>query len=69
MWDWFEETPDRDWSSSLFLLMKRCFEKGMTLEEVFIVARDAACNKYRRDNRPDSHLWADVKRVAQKVAS
>lgn len=47
-------------SEDLWNLEMMCFECGMTREETFVVARDSSCNKYVRDGRPESHLWADV---------
>jgi hypothetical protein len=32
----------------------------MSAEEVFVIAKNAKCNKYERDGRPDSHLWREV---------
>jgi Protein of unknown function (DUF3987)/RepB DNA-primase from phage plasmid len=54
------EADGADWSSKLWRLEKLCIEAGMTLEEVYSICRDAACNKYKRDGRPDSHLWGEV---------
>lgn len=55
-----EPKPEEDWSSILWKFLNMCFEAGMDKFEVYAVAREAACNKYARDNRPDIHLWADV---------
>lgn len=64
----FEETPKADsWSESLWKLELLLVGAGLSDEEVFAVAKEAACNKYERDNRPESHLWEDVCRArAQK---
>jgi hypothetical protein len=56
----FEIEPDGDWSKALWNLEMALFESGLTKEQVFIVAQAAACNKYRRDNRPPSYLWKEV---------
>lgn len=59
----FENVPTKDWSGSLWQLMMQCFEAGMEKEEVLVVARDAACNKYARDGRSDEYVWNDVCRA------
>lgn len=61
----FEPPPEKgaigkSSSELLWELELLAFEAGMKREEVFVVARDAACNKYRRDGRPLGHLWVDV---------
>lgn len=73
----FENIPDgeRGWSEPLWRLQRTCFEWGLSLEEVYIVARDSACNKYKRDNKSTELLWKEVCRshvkhreVAQQTA-
>lgn len=66
--DLHEEKPIKDWSKRLWELETILFEAGMTPEEVYVVADQAACNKYRRDNRPPAFLWREVKRAEQHVA-
>jgi hypothetical protein len=56
---------DADWSKLLWTLEVNCFRAGMSAEEVFVVARDAACNKYARDGRPVEHLWQEVLKCAE----
>jgi ribosomal protein S25 len=51
------------WSQSLWKLEMGCFEAGMSVEEVFVVAREASCNKFKRDGRTDMYLWRDVLRA------
>jgi hypothetical protein len=51
------------WSKPLWQMLMLCFEAGMSREEVFAVASDAACNKYRRDNKNPRFLWEDVCRA------
>lgn len=64
LWQLFNETPQTDsWSEPLWNLQMLCFEAGLSREETFIVARDAACNKYERDGRPEIQLWKDVCRA------
>jgi len=60
----FADQPEvESWSESLWKLMMLLFEGGLSREEVFILAKQAACNKYGRDGRPDKHLWDDVCRA------
>jgi hypothetical protein len=56
-------SPNADWSTELWKLMMFLFEAGMTREEVFVVTKEAACNKYVRDGKPDEYLWRDVCRA------
>lgn len=51
------------WSKPLWQLQMLCFEAGMSREEVFVVASDAACNKYKRDNKHPRLLWEEVCRA------
>lgn len=66
----FENTPDPEapegWSGSLWKLQMCLFEADLTREEVFLIARDAACNKYKRDNKPMAYLWIEVCRSWQR---
>lgn len=64
----FIKEPDSnsDWSRILWRFIHHCFSLGMTPEEVFVVSNGAACNKYKRDNRPASYLWRDVSKAAQE---
>jgi len=55
-----EPSEDGDWSRALWYLINLCFEAGMSAEEVFAITKDAPCNKYKRDGRPDTHLWRDI---------
>jgi hypothetical protein len=52
--------PEGDWSKALWTLEMSLFESGLTREQVYIVANAAACNKYRRDNKPPIQLWKEV---------
>lgn len=60
----FETEPDREaaegWSGQLWKLQMVLFEADLSREEVFVIARDSACNKYRRDNKPMHYLWIEV---------
>ena len=52
--------PEGDWSKALWTLEMALFESGLTKQQVFIVATSAACNKYRRDNKPPIQLWKEI---------
>lgn len=60
----FDNEPDKDapegWSGALWRLQMILFEANLTREEVFLIARDSACNKYRRDGKPMTYLWIEV---------
>lgn len=56
----YADTPVSDWSMALYRLEMMLFEAGLAPAEVFAVARDAACNKFKRNNRPESELWKHV---------
>ena len=60
IWNLYSMQPEHDWSKSLWQLQMICFEAGMERAEVFSVARNAKCNKYKRDNRTDNMLWKEV---------
>lgn len=62
----FQEEPDEDWSRSLWQLEHLLYEGGLTRDEAYVVCREAACNKYRRDGRPTLLLWKEVCRVYDK---
>lgn len=55
-----DPTAEDDWSKRMWRLILVCFEAGMEAEEVFAIALEAKCNKYKRDNRPVSYLWREV---------
>ncbi len=59
----YADLPTTDWSKALWQLMLMLFDLGVSPEEVFIIARDAACNKYARDNNNEQLLWKDVIRA------
>lgn len=62
--DLFSDIPSLadDWSSLMYSLECYLFEAGLELAEVFTVLRSAECNKFRRDDRPDSDLWIQLQR-------
>lgn len=60
----FSDEPEgASWSEALWKLMMLLFEGGLSREEVLAITRQAACNKYARDDRPERHLWDDVCRA------
>ena len=59
-WTLFYEEPEEDWSKALWQLELLLFESGLGREEVFVIAQEAACNKYKRDRRPETFLWTEV---------
>jgi hypothetical protein len=64
------EPPDdakEGWSGALFALECKLAEVGFTPAETLKVAREAACNKYERDERPLEALWRDVQKAHAKV--
>lgn len=65
----FEVPPNgQSWSESLWNLECLCIEAGMVPAEAFVVARDSACNKYARDNRPMISLWREVCKAAASTS-
>lgn len=67
IWQLFQEVPEEDWSRSLWSLQMLLFETELSREEVFVVARAAACNKYARDKKGDAPLWKEVCRAHGQV--
>jgi len=63
----FSTTPDDDWSRYLWRFLQSSFESGLSKQEVFSVAIEARCNKFKRDGyRPNLSLWWDVLRAYSK---
>lgn len=65
-----EPGPNADYSRMLWKLELELFRQGLTVEEVFAVAKNARCNKYRRPDRPkrmdpDGDLWREIVRAQQ----
>nr|DAW17367.1 MAG TPA: Replication protein B [Caudoviricetes sp.] len=63
-----EPGPTADLSKLLWKLEIALFKQGLTAEEVYVVARNAKCNKYHRADRPkrsdaDGDLWREVQRA------
>lgn len=63
-----EPDTDDDWSKTLWRLIHICFEAGMNAVEVFAIVKDAPCNKYKRDDRPDNHLWREILKASTGAA-
>ena len=63
-----QPSDSADMSKLLWKLEIALFRQGLTPEEVFVVARNAKCNKYHSPLRPkrldaDGDLWRDVQRA------
>lgn len=58
-----------DWSNKLFRLQFDLFREGCTPQEVYTLSKHAACNKFERDNRPDSDLWDTVRKAYTKFTA
>ena len=67
VWRLFRTVPETDWSNELWNLQLTLFEIGVPREEVFVIARDAACNKFARDNYGIDVLWREVLRAELAV--
>lgn len=65
IWPIFEQVPNDDWSKALWQLMLMLFDAKAKPEEVYVVARDSACNKFERDRNSAMLLWRDVVRAYQ----
>lgn len=61
-----EPEQDQDWSDTLYLFVSEMLREGFTPAEVLSVGWNAACNKYRRDDRPKEHFWEyDITRAVK----
>ena len=67
IWSLFYNEPTADWSAALWKLELMLFESGLSAEDVFLVARNAKCNKYARDDRSDFYLWREVLKAQEQV--
>lgn len=64
IWGLFTTVPAlHEWSEALWNLEMALFEAGFSKEDVFQIVKGARCNKYARDNRPDTQLWREVCRA------
>jgi hypothetical protein len=64
-----QPAPNADMSVLLWKLELELFRQGLTTEEVFVIARNAKCNKYHSPLRPkrndaDGDLWREVQRAS-----
>jgi len=57
---------DNTWSEQLWKLEMLLFEAGMEREEVFKVAWESSCNKYKRDGKTPDLLWNEVLKAEAK---
>lgn len=58
--------PDSDWSSAVWNLIRSMDEIHVDPEEMFVVVKQAACNKYRRDGRSENEIWRDIDKATIK---
>lgn len=68
IWRYFVEEPVNDWSKVLWNLQMMLYEAGYTREQVYIIVREAKCNKYSRDGKAPYLLWKEVCRAENKFA-
>lgn len=62
-----EELPEsQSWSEHLWKLEMLLFEAGFSRTEVFAIARESRCNKYRKHGQSEKYLWKDVLRAEAK---
>jgi len=66
-WPMYNTEPKEDWSKALWQVQLFLAEAGMSRIEMYLVAGEAACNKYRRDGRNKSHLWRETCKAYAKV--
>lgn len=62
-WMLYTNIPTGDWSKALWQLELLLFAAGLSREEVFLIAKESNCNKYKRDGRSDKFLWKEVCRA------
>lgn len=67
VWRLIHEEPENDWSKALWNLEMLMAESDLSREEMFVISREAACNKYRRDGRSDKLLWKEICKAWSKV--
>lgn len=67
VWRLFADEPTtKSWSEVLWNLQMLLFEADYSREEVYVIAREAKCNKWSRDDKPTLLLWKEVCRAEQK---
>ena len=69
VWSLFIDIPNGkdSWSNILWNLEMLLFESGFIRSEVFVIVKEAGCNKYERDGKPAYLLWKEVCRAEQKA--
>ncbi len=68
IWRLYAHEPELGkWSQDLWNLEMLLFEAGFTREQVYVIAREAKCNKYARDGKPAHLLWKEVCRAESKA--
>lgn len=68
----FRDVPEENtWSEKLWELELTAFEAGLPAVEVYILARDSACNKFARDGKTghEELLWRDICRCQAEIKS
>lgn len=68
IWKYFTQEPETDWSRALWNLQMLLFEAGYDRIQVYIICREAKCNKYARDGKPALLLWKEVCRADARAA-
>jgi hypothetical protein len=68
-----EPSASADRSKLLWKLENLLFRQGLSNEEVFVIVRNAKCNKYHSSNPkrmdPDGDLWREVQRAGSSFTS
>lgn len=62
VWELLDRTPkpEDDYSEELWRLERMLLEAGVPIKSVFGIVRESVWNKYKRDGRPEHHLWNEV---------
>lgn len=65
-WKLLQETPQRsdDWSDKIWKLESMLVKAEIPLPYVYAIVNDSPWNKYKRDGRPDEHLWKEICKAA-----
>ena len=58
-----EPQPHDDRSSVLWKLYKKCFECGLTAEEILVLIRKSPWNKYKGQRRELPQLWKEINKA------
>jgi hypothetical protein len=57
----------KSWNETLWWLECELLRTGLTAAEVFVLTNGCACDKFSRDNRPETELWKDILRAERAV--